>query len=137
MDSKVTKLRIRPHHGLCINHYIGNGYSEEFVDNMNKITEMLKQNPKQKIILQSSMDALCNFCPNNQNGVCATQDKVDCFDKACLLECGFHNGQEIEWEKFKDKISRKLLETSKWKDICKECSWFMLCEEVALNRYRN
>ena len=40
-------IKIRPHHLLCMRAYIGNGYSEEFKIEMEKVINMLKAFPKE------------------------------------------------------------------------------------------
>lgn len=40
-------IKLRPHHLLCTQGYSGNGYSDNFVKNMDYITEMLRNsNPE-------------------------------------------------------------------------------------------
>lgn len=130
IDTKSC-IRLRPHHGLCIQHYVGHGYNDQFTENMSRIIESLKNNPAQDIVLCSTTDVLCDFCPNNQNGVCESEEKVAKYDKACLSLCGFYDGQQLSWDLFKKTIAKTIIEGSNLRNICKDCSWLPLCEKVA------
>lgn len=130
IDTK-SHIRLRPHHGLCIQHYVGQGYSNQFTENMSRIIESLKNNPKQDIILSSTTDVLCDFCPNNQNGVCESEEKVAGYDRTCLSLCGFYDGQQLSWDLFKKTIAKTIIDGSKLRDVCIDCSWLQLCEKVA------
>jgi hypothetical protein len=95
---------------------------------MNAVIDHFRRHPDQKIVLRVSADVLCHCCPNNQNGRCSTEDKVLSYDRSCLSLCGFSEGQQLEWGFFVDTIAESLIKTSKWKQICKNCCWFPLCE---------
>jgi len=122
-------LYIRPHHGLCIAHYIGYGYDNKFVRNMNLVTAQLTNDPKQEICLRITADVLCSCCPNNRSGVCETQKKVEQYDAKCLELCGLTDHQLIRWQDFQKIISNRLLQTGAWQQVCKECCWLTVCGE--------
>ena len=63
----ITKMiRLRPHHGLCIQHFTGKGYSAAFVANMTHVIAVLRAMPETQIELTADMDVLCACCPHNQ-----------------------------------------------------------------------
>ena len=68
-------IKIRPHHLLCMRAYIGNGYSEEFKIEMEKVIKELKvyneflksdnlNNDIKKVNIVFNTDSLCEKCPN-------------------------------------------------------------------------
>lgn len=122
---------LRPHHGLCIRHFVGYGYDEKFTLNMRKIVDALNRDSAQEIILQSSADILCSACPHNNEGLCTSITKVESYDTQCLSLCNLQEGQCLCWQDFQQIITDKLILNSSWKLICKGCNWLSLCEEIS------
>ena len=58
---------LRPHHLLCIQHYVGRGYDEAFTLHMNQVTESLKQHPDQQIQIHEGCDELCKSVQQGLN----------------------------------------------------------------------
>ena len=70
-------IRLRPHHLLCTQSYEGMGYSHDFIENMNKITDILRSMPDTKIQLVFTTDSLCALCPHMRGeDLCDSQDNV-------------------------------------------------------------
>lgn len=96
-------LRLRPHHLNCIPRFKGRGYSDEFCVNMRKIKERIDRGEAYEIVF--SADDICAVCPNLENGMCKSNDKVERFDRLT--------------EKFGTAdISR----------ICSSCEWYFMCK---------
>ena len=64
-----TMLRLRPHHGLCLLHFVGEGYSDAFTENMSRVAGMLRAHPDTEIIVQEGCDDLCRHCPHRCHGI--------------------------------------------------------------------
>jgi hypothetical protein len=124
----MSKIYLRPHHGLCIQYYTGRGYNEEFTTNMDYITDVLKGNPAQEIVLRTGADVLCECCPHYQEGACRTEEKAAGYDSKCLSLSGFHDGQHLTWGLFKKALADEIIKKSALKDVCGDCVWFSLCE---------
>ena len=60
----IKMIKLRPHHLLCTQGYSGKGYSDDFVENMDKIVDYLRNNEDAKIMLKFGDDDLCSRCPN-------------------------------------------------------------------------
>jgi len=119
-------IELRPHHGMCIGQFIGNGYSKDFVDNMkNIIIQLETDNPYIKLVCHT--DAICDRCPHNVNGTCYSGQKVLYFDEACLRLCGLYENQVIRWVDFKNKVKEMILGKDMLKNVCINCSWIELC----------
>ena len=67
-------MQLRPHHILCIAHYEGKGYSEEFNIKMQAIIEALKSGGQFELTF--GPDDLCASCPNLVGGICSSEEKV-------------------------------------------------------------
>lgn len=123
-------LRLRPHHGLCIRHFKGKGYSEAFVENMKKVIEALRADPSREIVLQEGADVLCACCPHNRSGICEAQEKVAGYDAACLAACGLRGGQRLTWESFQRLIAARLAGQKGLERVCRGCQWLPDCLEA-------
>lgn len=123
-------LHIRPHHGLCLQHFTGKGYSPQFVENMTEIQNQLKVNPDQVIYLSGTTDVLCEACPHNLGGVCETGQKVARYDERCLHYCGLKNGQTVTWREFQNIITEAILNKGRLREICSDCSWSGICSNM-------
>ena len=122
----TSELHLRPHHLLCLQTFVGRGYSEEFVEHMTLVKRQLTANPLTLITLVSGTDDLCSHCPNCVDGQC-TSEKPALFDKlveeklAVLSRCqepvpvldGIPNDLRIT----EDLIAA----------CCPECEWKNLC----------
>lgn len=128
--------KIRPHHGICFAFYIGKGYSEEFVENMNELQETLKDRDV-RIQITKDLDAVCKKCPNSNGKACATQEKVEWLDSRVIKACGFQADQIRSYKEFADTVWEKLIKSGEWKRICNCCSWFSFCAEVENQQVEN
>ena len=43
-------LKIRAHHLLCTENFVGEGYSDDFSKNMTRVLKELTENPKVKLL---------------------------------------------------------------------------------------
>lgn len=129
-------LKIRPHHILCMRAYQGNGYSEEFNDNMKKVIKniqahnefcktenLVNLNEDNKVEVVFNLDNICSKCPNNiDNKLCSSQDKVNTLDlkvrKYFNIKEGIYNYKDLE-----DMVYNNITEEI-FDDICKNCEWY-------------
>ena len=124
--------RMRPHHGLCLAFFVGEGYSGGFVENMRKITRRLEENPQ--ILITCTDDSICAACPNNVNGVCLSEDKVRGYDSKVLALCGVSEGEILPFHTFRDRVYRNILSKGKREEVCADCQWSSLCRSVEEKR---
>lgn len=122
----MSVYRLRPHHGMCLAYFRGKGYSEEFVKNMTEIQRRLQENPL--IQLTDCADAICSSCPNDREGHCITQEKVNHYDCGVLEVCECIVGQTIEWNEFSERVQKRILDVGKREAICGDCQWSELCK---------
>ena len=126
-------INIRPHHLLCMRAYIGNGYSEEFKIEMEKVIKELKvyneflNNDIKKVNIVFNTDSLCEKCPNKLcENKCASQEKVSLIDEKMIkyfsIKEGIQNYIDLENQVY-NKINNEIFD-----DICKECEWYNMID---------
>jgi len=116
-------LKLRPHHLLCTQGYSGKGYSDEFVENMTAITNLLRGEESVTINIVFSTDDICVKCPLMLGeDLCEDQPKVKRLDKKIVeyfdLAEKSYIYQDIIRE-INDKMTTAMMD-----DICAECSWY-------------
>lgn len=119
---------IRPHHGMCIYFFRGNGYSPEFTAHMKEMIEIFKENPKVKLVLHA--DEICSACPNDENGICKTEEKVLRYDNGVLHAAHLEEGMELDVQEFFRIVDKEVIQTGERKKICGDCQWNFICEGI-------
>lgn len=128
MEQK-NALRLRAHHGLCVRHFRGRGYSDAFVAHMTAVAARLAGDPAQPVKLLCAEDTLCAHCPHNQGG-CDAGVKPERLDRRCLAACGLTAGEEIAWGDYQTALEQKVLHAGRFREICGDCEWFSLCAAI-------
>ena len=121
--------KLRGHHLFCLLGYRGMGYSEEYVENMTRLHQNLRENPKTLIQLVKGPDQLCEKYPNSGTYHCQDENIYE-RDAAILEKVGLKLGQILKWEDIESCI-RKLVVPSDIQILCETCSWrsYGVCEE--------
>ena len=123
----MEKIKLRYHHLLCINFFIGKGYSNEFVENFKYWKNKLeKENPLIEIV--GFKDVICDKCPNWEDDKCATQDKVSRYDQNIenyLPKSGIYRYQELI-----KIIEENIINKVPVKDLCKDCEYLSICSNI-------
>ena len=117
------KARLRGHHLICLNFFRGEGYSEEFIDN---IYATLK---KEEIIVLKGPDDVCSKCPHLKDGKCASNEYTDEMilvqDREALRLLGFGPGMVVDWKAIASRLPGILDE---WKTrFCVRCGYKKVC----------
>lgn len=128
-------MRLRPHHLMCTQGYSNRGYNEEFIENMNKITNILRNKKNVKIDLVFSADDICRFCPEkSKDDLCNSNNKVKSIDEKVIK---YFNLEEREYD-YKEIVSyiKKNITEEIMEDICSSCQWYKIsrCKKVMCNR---
>ncbi len=124
--SKV--LRIRPHHGACMQNYIGEGYSSEFCMAMQTLISDIKAGKVDSFILVDMPDLLCERCPNLSGKACVTEDKVKRIDCGYLQAVGISSGDTVTCGEYLAAIADVMQDEHRFKAICGDCEWFEICK---------
>ena len=125
--SFIKNIPLRPHHGMCLAYFKGEGYSDGFSAHMQEMLDIFQKGAK--IQLHADTDEICSACPNNQDGICEARDKVAEYDSAVLERCGLKAGQVLDFATFTKTVQEKILTTDKRREICGNCQWNSICEE--------
>lgn len=120
-------MKLRPHHLLCTQGYGGKGYNDEFVRNMDAITNWLRSEENAVIDIVFSTDDICAECPRMMGaGYCRDNDKVKSIDEK--VRDYFHLEEDrYQYREIIREIDSKMTE-SMMEDICCECSWYPVSE---------
>ena len=89
--SFIKNIPLRPHHGMCLAYFKGEGYSNGFSAHMQEMLDIFQKGAK--IQLHADTDEICSACPNNEKGCCSSFSLVEAYDNAVLELCGLENGQ--------------------------------------------
>lgn len=121
-----TIIRIRPHHGLCVQHYRGKGYSEAFVAHMSEIVAALNRS-NSRVELVEGADDICSACPNCVDGVCQDEAKVRRFDSQVLALGLLHEGDVITARDFTRRLRHTIIYQGRMGEVCGDCEWAWIC----------
>ena len=112
--SFIKNIPLRPHHGMCLAYFKGEGYSDGFSAHMQEMLDIFQKGAK----IQLHAD----------KGCCSSFSLVEAYDNAVLELCGLENGQIMEFDDFTDVVQKKILASGKRKEICGNCQWNSICE---------
>ncbi|MFD1706333.1 DUF1284 domain-containing protein [Siminovitchia sediminis] len=122
-------VKLRGHHIFCLLGYRGMGYSVEYVENMTRLHQSLRNNPKSVIQIVEGPDQLCEKFPGSGVYHCQDDDIYE-RDSVFLEKLGLHIDQIATWEEIESLI-RKHVVPSDVQIVCKTCSWrrYGVCEK--------
>lgn len=121
----TAPIPLRPHHGMCLAFFVGEGYSEGFAAHMGRVKQRLTD--ETPVRLTVGTDAICAACPNNSGGVCDKPALVAEYDNRVLRLCGLTDGQALPYGTFRDLVHAHILTAGKRRTICGGCQWDALC----------
>jgi hypothetical protein len=126
-------VKLRAHNLLCIQGFVGKGYSPEFVANMTSIVGGLGGTTEVTVVAEP--DSLCSACPNLKTSGCTlhgegTEKGIVRQDKDVLARLGLRDGQTVTWGSILARI-RARVAPDNLDDICGTCPWLPLghCKE--------
>ncbi len=124
----IESLRLRAHNLLCIQGFVGKGYSPEFVANMASVIDQLE--PETEVTLLTEPDVLCAACPNLSDSGCAlhgdgSERGIASQDRDVLGRLGLHSGAVVTWSDIVERI-RKNVAPDDLDEICGTCPWLPL-----------
>ena len=123
-----SELHLRPHHLLCLQTFVGRGYSEEFVEHMTLVKRQLAADPHTPIMLVNGADDLCAHCSNCVDGRCTSENPAlfDQLVKEKLRACNqYPDTGSLRGIPDELHITENLLAA-----CCPECEWLELCYTV-------
>lgn len=127
MDKPI--IRLRPHHALCLRHYVGKGYDAAFVDNMNEIHARLNSGEREMVQIILHRDSLCRDCPKEHDAACEKEVWVQKIDREIVRVCGLRSGLWISWQELCGMMDQHIFQTDVWGKLCEGCEWYDLCHK--------
>lgn len=121
-------IRLRPHHALCLRHFVGKGYSPAFVENMTALHKRLNGGERQMVQIILHRDSVCAACPHDIDFTCETEEKVRYLDAAVAEACGLRSGQWLSWRELCHLIDTHLMPRGNMPRVCEACEWYDLCK---------
>jgi hypothetical protein len=123
--------RLRGHHFICLQFYGGEGYSAEFVANLDEVVARAKATPA---ILVEGADDVCAACPGlsaarvcEQPGVGEAEAlRIDALAREVL---GASVGDRLTLGEARERLSEDAMAVGRWRfDACGDCEWLDVCE---------
>ena len=124
-SKSIQAYPVRPHHGMCLAFFKGNGYSDGFTVHMKEMLELFLKDVPVKLTVKT--DEICAACPNNRNGECLDRQKVEKYDRAVLAACNFSEGMEMSFYRFAETVQEKVILSGLREQICGDCQWNEIC----------
>lgn len=117
--------QLRGHHLICLNFFKGEGYSQDFVENIFRILE------DDQIEVIFGADDVCSKCPYLREGVCIykenAEENIVELDQMAYKLLDIYPGMRTDWKIIGEKIP---LIMENWKKFaCVTCDWKRVCEE--------
>jgi hypothetical protein len=109
---------------LCTVGFQGMGYSTDFVENLQSISDQLQGEDGDKVEIEvvEESDSICEPCPHRRGNACVTQSKINLLDQAHAKVLGIKVGDRITWGEVKERI-RQRMSVSTHLEICQGCEW--------------
>lgn len=126
ISKKERKAMLRGHHLICLNFFRGEGYSEEFIENLYAVIK------KENIEIVTGADEVCRKCLYLKEGKCQSNDYTDEMihlqDQEALRLLGFKPGMIVDWKMIASKLPEIIEE---WKaEFCLVCGYRKVCFNV-------
>lgn len=120
---------LRPHHGLCMAFFRGEGYSEGFTAALAaRLSEL--EGSAEPVRLTVGLDMVCAPCPHSAGGVCGTAEKAAAYDRAVLRLCGLEEGTVLPFRRFARLVQERIIAPGRRREVCGGCQWEELCEKT-------
>ena len=128
----AIKLKLKPHHALCLLLFDPQGHSEPYSKIMHSLIDVLDSGQTHEIALLpgSELDIICEYCPHNDSGICEKSDEVRATGRKVLRLCGLNYGDIIAWESLRAEIIDKVITAGKISEVCEGCFYAVQCEAV-------
>lgn len=128
----MEKIRLRPHHGLCIRHFEGKGYSEAFVEHMTEVIKRLQAGADIEIV--DSSDEICSCCLHWKENHCDSEKRVCEFDKRVLEMTQVSSFETLSYDEFQERIQKYIVDAGRFNEVCGDCGWGQICHPNLNNK---
>ena len=130
--SSAPLVRLRGHHFICLQFFHGEGYSEEFVDNLTHVVERAAHEPA---LIVSGADNVCAACPElGPDSRCASESaggevEILRIDELALTVLGASAGERLSLADARERLEADAIGVGTWRaNACDGCAWEGVCE---------
>ncbi len=118
-------MRLRAHHLICLQFFKGEGYTEEYVENLKSILERVKE---EEIEVIMGADEVCNPCPHLKDGICEKgEEQIAELDLLAMNLLKVKPGDRLSWEYAESKLPKII---GIWKRYaCFDCEYAEICSK--------
>jgi len=124
-------IRLRGHHLICLQFFQGEGYSPQFVENLNRVIQ--KASSGTPIAVVEGADDVCVACPHIDDGRCAhkpdSENTIRLLDEMALGLLGVEPYQSVKWNQMKEFTMA--IPDSGLAVFCRDCDWEKLCRKIS------
>jgi uncharacterized protein len=128
-----TPVCLRGHHLICLQFFRGEGYSDEFVENL---THVLARAATEPVLVVSGIDNVCAACPElGSDGRCASEDaggeeEIARIDELALGILDVKPGQRVSLAEVRGLLESDAIGVGTWRaEACHGCAWESVCED--------
>lgn len=125
-------VRLRGHHFICLQFFRGEGYSEEFAENLAHVVERATREPA---LIVAGIDNVCAACPDlGSDSRCASEsaggeDEIVRIDALALHVLGASAGERLSLADARERLEADAMGVGSWRaDACDGCAWESVCE---------
>lgn len=124
-------LFLRGHHLICLHFFDGEGYNQEFIENLGRVLMRAKE---EAIEISPGADNVCMACPSLKDSLCqykvGAEEEIRYLDDTALALINLSPGEKIWWRELKELVPTIF---SQWsRKICSECGWLATCSRNEL-----
>lgn len=124
--------QLRGHHLVCLQFYRGQGYSDEFVSNLDRVQKAALDTPA---VIVSGPDDVCAACPGlGADGTCRHPDTGEAealrIDALALQVLDAAIGETLSLSQAHDRLAADEAAGNRWRaESCATCLWESSCED--------
>jgi hypothetical protein len=120
-------IKLRGHHLICLRFFQGEGYSQDFIDNLKDLVARAEN--RETIEVVAGGDDVCRYCPSLVDDRCSHDDEeIKKLDGIALRKMGAAPGDQVYWEKLGARLDSAL---PGWLDaFCEGCYWEDVCDRA-------
>jgi uncharacterized protein len=130
--SAKPPVRLRGHHLICLQFFRGEGYSEEFVENLGHVIDRATGEPA---LIVAGIDNVCAACPElGPDSRCASESaggeaEIVRIDELALEVLGTSTGERMSLPEARDRLEADAFGVGVWRaGACDGCAWESVCE---------
>ena len=125
-------IQLRGHHLICLQFYRGQGYSDDFVANLDRVLATVVESPA---LVVSAPDDVCFACPGlGTDGTCQHPDTGEAealrIDALALQLLDVAIGERLSLTEARSRLAGDSEARDRWQaESCQGCSWCSACDE--------